>query len=120
MSLIEQLGGYKNAKNTYEKLKSEITDKQKNNKIFMDSLNSLGRELLQYGREHGAFELGDSVVLINGYSDEVHYLSGWYIENLDFRYTKKSGEWGVIVKSSMVGIWRHATPQEIEAGRRLD
>lgn len=71
--------------------------------------------------EKREFELGDFVLPISIHlSNEVHFLSEWYIEGLDFRYTTNSGSWGVIVKSCMPAKWRHATTAEIEAGVRLD
>ena len=102
MNLIEQLGGYEKAKVI---------------------LQAVGHEhdamLLEYRRQHNIFEVGDSVLPISNYSDQVHFLADWYIENLDFRYTTNSGSWGIIVKSLMDGAWRHATDEEIKAGRRL-
>ena len=75
---------------------------------------------LEYRRQHNIFEVGDSVLPISNYSDQVHFLADWYIENLDFRYTANSGSWGIIVKSLMGGAWRHATDEEIKAGKRLE
>lgn len=103
MNLIEQLGGYEKAKVI---------------------LQTVGHEhdamLLEYRRQHNIFEVGDSVLPISNYSDQVHFLADWYIENLDFRYTTNSGSWGIIVKSLMDGAWRHATDEEIKAGKRLE
>lgn len=70
--------------------------------------------------EKREFELGDFVLPISMHSNEIHLLSEWYIEDLDFRYTTNSGGWGVIVKSCMPAKWRHATAAEIQAGVRLD
>ena len=108
MNLIEQLGGYQAAK--------EFLNETLNNKYPNEILN---RELLEYRRQHNIFEVGDSILPISNHSDQVHFLSAWYIENLDFRYTTNSGSWGIIVKSLMGGAWRHATDEEIKAGRRL-
>ncbi len=113
MNLIEQLGGYAEAKAEWER---EGAYPSPNYFYYRE----LGFSLLQYRREHGIFEVGDYVVLINGYTDAVHYLSGWYIDGLDFRYTTKPNGWGVIVKSSMANHWRHATDAEIKANRRSD
>ena len=108
MNLIEQLGGYQAAKKFINGECSDGFDVQE-----------LRDALLEYRRQHNIFEVGDSVLPISNYSDQVHFLADWYIENLDFRYTTNSGSWGIIVKSLMDGAWRHATPEEIKAGRRL-
>ena len=105
MNLIEQLGGYEAAKAEGEKWG------------FDDFLNN---QLLEYRRQHNIFEVGDSVLPISNHSDQVYFLSDWYIEDLDFRYTTNSGSWGIIVKSLMDGAWRHATDEEIKAGKRLE
>ncbi len=105
MNLIEQLGGYEAAKAEGEKWG------------FDDFLNN---QLLSYRRQHNIFEVGDSVLPISNHSDQVYFLSDWYIEDLDFRYTTNSGSWGIIVKSLMDGAWRHATDEEIKAGKRLE
>ena len=107
MNLIEQLGGYEAAKN-------QAKDKS------IGFLVDINNELLEYRRQHNIFEVGDSVLPISNYSDQVHFLADWYIENLDFRYTTNSGSWGIIVKSLMDGAWRHATNEEIKAGKRLE
>ena len=111
--LIANLGGY-------EKAKAKLHSMPLYSDKSLDKAMEIDHALLQYRREHGIFEVGDNVVSISGHSDEVHFLSDWYIENLDFRYTTKSGAWGVIVKSCMNGVWRHATDAEIKANKRLE
>ena len=123
MNLIEQLGGYEKAKVKAKELKYDLNNLEflgggSARESMYEKLDSIDHALLQYRRENNIFEVGDSVVLISGHSDEVHFLSDWYIENLDFRYTTKSGAWGVIVKSCMNGVWRHATDAEIKANKR--
>ena len=105
--LIENLGGYESAK-------YKLRD---NGSLHAERLK---KALLEYRRQHNIFEIGDSVLPISNYSDQVHFLADWYIENLDFRYTTNSGSWGIIVKSLMDGAWRHATDEEIKAGKRLE
>jgi hypothetical protein len=121
MNLIEQLGGYEKAK--------EILSRERNSEnidpvIYLNGneilIDAICDALLEYRRQHNIYEVGDSVVLVKGHTNAVHYLSGWYIEGLDFRYTTKPSGWGVIVKSYMPGIWRHATDAEIKAGKRLE
>lgn len=120
MNLIERIG-------SYEKAKMYLTNAGEVESIIFPSSNDyvqttkadLEYSLLQYRRENNIFEVGDSVVLISGYTDKVHYLSGWYIEGFDFRYKTNPSGWGVIVKSSMPNVWRHATDEEIKEGHRL-
>ncbi|MCX0337458.1 hypothetical protein NVT85_11915 [Acinetobacter radioresistens] len=123
MNLIEQLG-YEYAKEIYLSNLEDFSGNASGATISTEKLRftheELEKALLEYRRQHNIFEVGDSVVLINGHTNAVHYLSGWYIEGLDFRYTTKPSGWGVIVKASMPGIWRHATNAEIEAGKRLE
>ena len=113
MNLIEQLGGYERAKHEFEMIKEMKP-------IYPGEIETNDRLLLSYRRQHNIFEVGDSVLPISNHSDQVYFLSDWYIEDLDFRYTTNSGSWGIIVKSLMDGAWRHATDEEIKAGKRLE
>lgn len=120
MSLIEDID--------YEKTKAELKDKKWRKDNLHGSaeftwhmrqhIELLEAVLLQYRRANNIFEIGDYVLPISNHSNEVHFLSEWYIDGLDFRYKKNSGGWGVIVKSSMVDSWRHATDKEIAKGFR--
>lgn len=110
MNLIEQFGGYERAK---------IIQGSREMGGLPYNLD-LEDALLQYRRQRNIFEVGDYALPNSNHSDEVHFLSGWYIEGLDFRYKTNSGDWGVIVKSCMTDSWRHATDAEIEAGKRLE
>lgn len=66
------------------------------------------------------FKVGDFVLPIsNEFSNEVCELTEDYIGQ-DFKYKTKNGGFGYIVKSFMSTAWRHATPQEIAAGHRID
>ena len=109
MNLIEQLGGYEHLNGFYKRAVAHGF-----------TLTEIKEELLKYRRKHNIFEVGDSVLPISNHSDQVYFLSDWYIEDLDFRYTTNSGSWGIIVKSLMDGAWRHATDEEIKAGKRLE
>ena len=119
MNLIEQLGGYERAKDGLRRLKLEKKDLLTCGDLVVVE-SEIDAALIEYRRQHNIFEVGDSVLPISNYSDQVHFLADWYIENLDFRYTTNSGSWGIIVKSLMDGGWRHATDEEIKAGKRLE
>ena len=96
----------------------EIIDECIARKDFYNA-DRMKRIYLEYRRQHGIFEVGDYVLLKSNYSDQVHFLSEWYIDGLDFRYKTSSGGWGIIVKACMGNAWRHATDEEIAAGHRL-
>ena len=103
MNLIEHLGGYEAAKN-------QAKDKS------IGFLVDINNELLEYRRQHNIFEIDDYVVYQGGAG-----LSGLFrIEKLTKTGKPKS------VKSNRFGGFpcryceiRHATPEEIKAGRRL-
>ena len=119
MNLIEQLGGYERAKDGLHRLKLEKKDLLTCGDLVVVE-SEIDAALIEYRRQHNIFEVGDSVLPISNHSDQVYFLSDWYIEDLDFRYTTNSGSWGIIVKSLMDGAWRHATDAEIKAGKRLE
>ena len=119
MNLIEQLGGYDVAKNTYEKLKTEMTDKQRNNKIFMGALSGLGDELTQYRRENNIYENNDFVVYMHDYENSMLFKVK-EISDSGYSYGNDWGWYGVISNMGVGYTFRHATPKEIEAGHRLD
>lgn len=117
-NLIEQLGGYEQANSKLlkmDKILKEVyyshSDEQK--------ANELRQALLEHRRANNIFEVGDYALPNSSHSDEVHFLSEWYIDGLDFKYKTSSGGWGIIVRSCMTIAWRHATNEEIEVGHRL-
>ena len=66
------------------------------------------------------FKVGDFVLPIsNEFSNEVCELTEDYVGQ-DFKYKTKKGGFGYIVKSFMPTAWRHATPEEIAVGHRVD
>ena len=89
MNLIEHLGGYQAAK--------EFLNETLNNKYPNEILN---RELLKHRRQHNIFEIGDLYVFPE-------------------KYSKQSVIHKVDSLNSGKGCIRHATPEEIKAGRRL-
>ena len=108
MNLIEQLGGY-------EKAKSELKDKKwrKDNlhgsaeftwhmKQHIQLLESV---LLEYRRQHNIFEVGDKVVWINSIAP-----SDSRLFEIEESLGEKPDTWSL----------RHATPEEIKAGKRFE
>ena len=96
----------------------EIIDECIKRKDFYNA-DRMKQVYLEYRRVNNIFEVGDYVLPNSNYSDQVHFLSEWYIDGLDFRYKTSSGGWGIIVKACMGNAWRHATDLEIAAGHRL-
>ena len=96
MNLIEQLGGYQAAK--------EFLNETLNNKYPNEILS---RELLKYRRQHNIFEIGDYYV----------YLYEWD-SDLDIVCKFNPSEWNDHLWN-IRNMIRHATNEEIKAGRRL-
>ena len=97
MNLIEQLGGYEKAK---EELKIRIS------KGFVYSVIELEEALLEYRRQHNIFEVGDKVVV----KDHPFWPEDYVIHTVEQEHI---GKW-------YMSAWRHAEPEELEAGKRLE
>lgn len=110
MNLIEQLGGYDEARKCATVLSEKLTEKQKNNVVFMDAFNALNDELLEHRRANNIFEVGDLVThsifwgLFEVIKTEKHHVLGVMPTGYETRLSTQ--------------LVRHATPQEIEAGYR--
>ena len=96
MNLIEQLGGYEKAKRELE-LKEQNSILQCCASVTDDMIRSA---MLEYRRQHNTFEIGDLYVFTE-------------------KYSKQSVIHKVDSLNSGKGCIRHATPEEIKAGRRL-
>ena len=101
MNLIEQLGGYEKAKQKYSERPFDL------------AWADIGQALLEYRREHNIFEVGDSLV---NYADDAIYTALSIDQNN--RMHGKSGDKNVWTYFGRFGL-RHATDEEIKAGRRL-
>lgn len=106
MNLIEQLGGYERAKHEFEMIKEMKP-------IYPGEIETNDRLLLEYRRQHNIFERNDYVVNRDiKYSDELNIVSSsndkalWFFGKI----------YGGFVKSQ----FRHATDEEIKAGKRLE
>ena len=103
MNLIEQLGGYEEAKSLVEHVKDNAS-----------LHNVLGRELLSYRRQHNIYEIGDKIVsTLDGSEDWKNAIC----EILAF-YKKMAITTGFSCAIHHYD-YRHATPEEIKAGCRL-
>lgn len=105
MNLIEQLGGYERAKHEFEMIKEMKP-------IYPGEIETNDRLLLEYRRQHSIFEVGDLVVSKNGCElvSEITYLQGGLakIKNEKFDHVYSLQD------------FRHATGEEIKAGKRLE
>ena len=102
--LIKELGGYDAAKAHYDEFSKKIAYPQ------------LRDALLEYRRANNIFEVGDDAVFredsrIGGASDAIDLMSVQGIDAFGVRMTNGLCPWVIQI--------RHATPEEIQAGRRL-
>lgn len=104
MSLIENLGGYERAKHEF-KMIEEMTPR------FPDEVKTNNRLLLEYRREHNIFEVGDKAV-----SKEDHELVKTVILISNGLARLKCLQFDHVYP---LFNFRHATDEEIKAGRRL-
>ena len=109
MNLIEQLGGYEAAKN--------FLGSVSNNKSPREILT---RELLAYRRQHNIFEVGDAV--IRKWNGRLYYL----IVDIDndgqefLIHHDKGAKFKDCRISDNICNFKHATDEEIKAGKRLE
>jgi len=96
---IERLGGYEKAKQKYSERPFDL------------AWADIGQALLEYRREHNIFEVGDKVVSIDKYSNDMIFT----VAELTSKNVFTSMEFGEIAYSFV----RHAKAEEIKAGRRL-
>ena len=110
MNLIEQLGGYKRAKHEFEMIKEMKP-------VYPGEIETNDRLLLEYRRKHKIFEVGDKVVFrecsgIGGASDAIDLMTVKSIDAFGVRMTNSLCPWAIQI--------RHATDEEIKAGKRLE
>lgn len=108
MNLIEQLGGYETAKAYLVNLEKIPMHEQTE-----DTIVWLPDMLLQYRRENNIFEVGDWVIPIK--QPESEFMHAIQIERIGVYGGFYDTKWRLL----SISKFRHATPQEIEAGRRL-
>ena len=101
MNLIEQLGGYEHLNGFYKRAVAHGF-----------TLTEIKEELLKYRRQHNIFEVGDKVVSIDKYSNDMIFT----VAELTSKNVFTSMEFGEIAYSFV----RHAKAEEIKAGKRLE
>lgn len=95
MNLIEQLGGYEYLNEFYKRAVAHGF-----------TLTEIKDALLQYRRQHNIFEVGDKVVV----KAHPFWPEDYVIHTVEQEHI---GKW-------YMSAWRHAEPEELEAGKRLE
>ena len=95
MNLIEQLGGYEYLNGFYKRAVAHGF-----------TLTEIKEELLKYRRQHNIFEVGDKVVV----KAHPFWPEDYVIRTVEQEHI---GKW-------YMSAWRHATDEEIKAGKRLE
>ncbi|MEQ1411744.1 hypothetical protein [Acinetobacter indicus] len=94
--VISDFGGY-------EKCKDILSQPNIN---FIMNAQGLREHMLEYRREHNIFEVGDKVVV----KAEPFWPEDYVIHTVEQEHI---GKW-------YMSAWRHATDEEIKAGKRLE
>ncbi|WP_180122616.1 hypothetical protein [Acinetobacter sp. YH12086] len=105
MNLIEQLGGYEAAKaflNATSYTMDELIMMQRSGV----RPQHVEKALLEYRRQHNIFEVGDKVVV----KAHPFWPEDYVIHTVEQEHI---GKW-------YMSAWRHAEPEELEAGKRLE
>ena len=122
MNLIEQLGGYERAKEKMDNIvctldNSELLGGGDAREGLYERLESIDKALLEYRRQHNIFEIGDKVVYIEpSRTDSVLTIKSMITgDHLRHPVALMGGIYGCGVI-----MLRHATNEEIKAGKRLE
>ncbi len=113
MNLIELLGGYEKAKNHRDYLASYGSEFAG---VSQKEINELNTALLEYRRQHNIFEAGDVAVSADGEP---------YLHKVELG-TSKAHCIKIFSHDMAHSYWvhdvnyRHATDEEIKAGKRLE
>lgn len=78
-------------------------------------MEKLQQDLLEYRRQNNIFEIGDKVVLKRPDQFSEIYTYDAYSEKLDLHFFESESDYGHVVLDRV----RHATDEEIKAGKRL-
>ena len=111
MNLIEQLGGYERAKHEFEMIKEMKP-------IYPGEIETNDRLLLEYRRQHNIFEVGDKVVFTDILNSCVVTFESTEADPMQIVWlTYPDGTAGYVFHLNKI---KHATDEEIKAGKRLE
>lgn len=118
MNLIEQLGGYDEAKNEFESMR-------KYPELYAGEFDKNDAMLLQYRRDNNIFEVGDKVVVRKDVSIGIINFNYMRIHTVSETMSKHGVDFvcldSFLYRSFVVlDAISHATPEEIKAGKRLN
>ena len=126
MNLIEQFGGYEKVKSIrdinikeFDGDASGVTIHYMGNSITQEDLE---KSLLEHRRQHNIFEIGDKVVLLKNQHMWHKMESIYTVTSTDIYDGITIGvaiEYKNTSHGNEIGNIRHATDEEIKAGRRL-
>ena len=117
MNLIEQLGGYERAKDGLHRLKLEKKDLLAcGDLVVVDS--EIDAALIEYRRQHNIFEVGDKVVFTDILNSCVVTFESTETDPMQIVWlTYPDGTAGYVFHLNKI---KHATDEEIKAGKRLE
>lgn len=124
MNLIEQLGGYEKAKEKMDDIchtldNSELLGGGDAREGLYERLESIDKALLEYRRQHNIFEVGDKVVFGSGLNADLFTIKSKPKKKngvLLLPVILSNGSWFDLMEQFV----RHATDEEIKAGKRLE
>lgn len=124
MNLIEQLGYEKAKEAVHRFLNLQLNEGNPDNVLLLDYVinNRVKPEdiLLQYRRQNNIFEVGD--IAVNSRGDESRLLKIWRVDMCAHNSKMSIADYD----AESLGGWsrfhalRHATDEEIKAGKRLE
>lgn len=107
----------------YHKESLENHEEIKSRSVFQmteQRAKEIRESLLEYRREHNIFDIGDKVIVIsNAYVEYDCVLTIDFISRFDLMLSDKNKGFEINAICGWGKIIRHATPEEIQAGRRL-
>ena len=107
MNLIEQLGGYEHLNGFYKRAVAHGF-----------TLTEIKEELLKYRRQHNIFEVGDKVVFTDILNSCVVTFESTETDPMQIVWlTYPDGTAGYVFHLNKI---KHATDEEIKAGKRLE
>ena len=116
MNLIEQLGGYEKTKDHRDYLIDFGKEFNRPNKYEVNKINNA---LLEYRRQYNIFEVGDKVIITQNIWGEPPPDNLCYVFNNKDHHIVGVGI-DISVGFGSSSAYRHATDEEIKAGKRLE